>query len=215
MSTPTAELRGTGQGFSTFGTKLTRRNNVTARSTLNAFLRGIGSLDLTRSRTRGGPRRHSIDTLGCCRSSLPDPTLLLEHIRHAETHTQRRPAEHRSSPFTSSVTTFCHALASPHHRLARGKLLVALHATGHAHVRGIRIELLEILLIFFFYGENKIALSSIGSVSPAAHRYIQFRAEFSTDDDTKTSRLTRTNINYSSSIQNPPLANASGTCCPT
>ncbi len=61
-------------------------------------------------------------------------------------------------------------------------------------------------------GENVIDLSGVGSVSPVAHRYIQYRAELSTDDDSKTSALTRTKVNYSFSTQSPgpTLANASG-----
>jgi hypothetical protein len=59
-------------------------------------------------------------------------------------------------------------------------------------------------------GENKIDLSSVSSVSPAAHRYIQYRAELSTVDDTETPALTRTKVNYSFPAQSPILADASG-----
>ena len=59
-------------------------------------------------------------------------------------------------------------------------------------------------------GENEIDLSGVGSVSPAAHRYIQFRAELSTDDDSKTPVLTRIKVNYSFPAQSPILANATG-----
>ncbi len=59
-------------------------------------------------------------------------------------------------------------------------------------------------------GENVIDLSDVGSVSPVAHRYIQYRAELSTDDDSKTPALTRTKVNYSFPAQSPILANASG-----
>ncbi|MBE0516082.1 MAG: hypothetical protein IBX41_01655 [Methanophagales archaeon] len=41
-------------------------------------------------------------------------------------------------------------------------------------------------------GENRIGLAGVSSVSPVAHRYIQFRAELSTDDETETPRLTTT-----------------------
>ncbi|MGB2729045.1 MAG: hypothetical protein WBD09_11380 [Halobacteriota archaeon] len=59
-------------------------------------------------------------------------------------------------------------------------------------------------------GENEIDLAGVGSVSPVAHRYVQYRAELSTDDDSKTPALTRTKVNYSFATQSPVLANASG-----
>ncbi|MBE0516080.1 MAG: hypothetical protein IBX41_01645 [Methanophagales archaeon] len=59
-------------------------------------------------------------------------------------------------------------------------------------------------------GENNIELRGVSSVSPVAHRYIQFRAEWSTDDTSKTPLLHGFNINYSFPAQTPLLANASG-----
>jgi hypothetical protein len=59
-------------------------------------------------------------------------------------------------------------------------------------------------------GENTIELSGVSSVSPVAHRYMQFRAELSTDDETETPVLNRIKINYSFPAQSPLLANASG-----
>ncbi len=59
-------------------------------------------------------------------------------------------------------------------------------------------------------GENVIDLSGVGSVSPVAHRYIQYRAELSTDDESETPTLTRTKVNYSFSTQSPTVADASG-----
>ena len=59
-------------------------------------------------------------------------------------------------------------------------------------------------------GENEIDLSGVGSVSPAAHRYIQYRAELRTDDDSKTPVLQQFKVNYSFSAQSPVLANATG-----
>jgi len=59
-------------------------------------------------------------------------------------------------------------------------------------------------------GENEIDLSGVGSVSPAAHRYVQYRAELSTVDDTKTPVLQRFKVNYSFATQSPVLANATG-----
>jgi len=59
-------------------------------------------------------------------------------------------------------------------------------------------------------GENEIDLSGVGSVSPVAHRYVQFRAELSTDDDSKTPVLTRVKINYTFPAQTSVLANATG-----
>ncbi|MGB2843079.1 MAG: hypothetical protein WBC40_11505 [Halobacteriota archaeon] len=59
-------------------------------------------------------------------------------------------------------------------------------------------------------GENEIDLASVGSVSPVAHRYIQFRAELSTDDDSETPVLQRFKVNYSFPAQIPILANATG-----
>lgn len=68
----------------------------------------------------------------------------------------------------------------------------------------------DCLGIYSGSGENEIDLSVVNSVSPAAHRYIQFRAEFSTEDETKTPVLTRTQIDYSFPTQSPILGNASG-----
>jgi len=59
-------------------------------------------------------------------------------------------------------------------------------------------------------GENEIELPGVGSVSPAAHRYIQYRAELSTDDDTETPVLQQFKVNYSFPAQIPVLANATG-----
>ena len=59
-------------------------------------------------------------------------------------------------------------------------------------------------------GENEIDLAGVGSVSPAAHRYVQYRAELSTDDDAKTPVLRQFKVNYSFSAQSPVLANATG-----
>jgi hypothetical protein len=59
-------------------------------------------------------------------------------------------------------------------------------------------------------GENKIGLEGVSSVSPVAHRYIQFRAEWSTDDTSKTPLLFGFNVNYSFPAQTPILANATG-----
>ncbi|RZN43890.1 MAG: hypothetical protein EFT35_00915 [Methanophagales archaeon ANME-1-THS] len=59
-------------------------------------------------------------------------------------------------------------------------------------------------------GTNKIDLRGVSSVSPVGHRYIQFRADLSTDDDTKTPALTTCTVNYSFGAQSPPLATASG-----
>jgi len=59
-------------------------------------------------------------------------------------------------------------------------------------------------------GENEIDLSGVSSVSPAAHRYIQFRAKLSTDDNTETPVLQQFKVNYSFPAQSPVLANASG-----
>lgn len=59
-------------------------------------------------------------------------------------------------------------------------------------------------------GTNKIDLRGISSVSPVGHRYIQFRADLSTVDDTKTPALTKFNVNYSFAAQSPTLATASG-----
>ncbi len=59
-------------------------------------------------------------------------------------------------------------------------------------------------------GENVIDLSGVGSVSPAAHRYVQFCAELSTDKDDRTPILQQFRANYSFPTGSPILANASG-----
>jgi hypothetical protein len=59
-------------------------------------------------------------------------------------------------------------------------------------------------------GANSIDLRSLSSVSPVGHRYIQFRAELATDDDTVTPALTKIKVMYTFTTQSPLLASASG-----